>query len=89
MKRLYLVFACLIALLQFQIWLGDNSVRTLNTLKNEIILQRDTNLSLDERNRELEIEIVDLKSGVEAIEERARSELGMIEEGETFFLIVE
>ena len=89
MKRLYLVFACLIALLQFQIWLGDNSVRTLNTLKNEIILQRDTNLSLDERNRELEIEIVDLKSGVEAIEERARSELGMIEEGETFFLIVQ
>ena len=89
MKRLYLVFACLIALLQFQIWLGDNSVRTLNTLKNEIILQRDTNFSLDERNRELEIEIVDLKSGVEAIEERARSELGMIEEGETFFLIVE
>ena len=89
MKRLVLVFAFLVAVLQFQIWLGDNSVRTLNELKNEITLQRDTNFSLNERNRELEIEIVDLKSGVEAIEERARSELGMIEKGETFFLIVE
>ncbi len=89
MKRLFLVFACLIAVLQFQIWLGDNSVRTLNKLKNEITIQRDRNFSLNERNRELEVEIVDLKSGVEAIEERARSELGMIEKGETFFLIVD
>ena len=81
--------ACLIAVLQLQIWLGDNSVRTLNALKNEITLQKETNLALNERNRKLEIEIVDLKTGVESIEERARSELGMIEKGETFFLIVE
>ena len=46
-------------------------------------------MSLADRNKKLEIEIVDLKTGVEAIEERARSELGMIEQGETFFLIVE
>tara|TARA_B100001559_G_scaffold58815_1_gene47283 strand:+ start:4340 stop:4480 length:141 start_codon:yes stop_codon:yes gene_type:complete len=46
-------------------------------------------MSLEDRNKKLEIEIVDLKTGVEAIEERARSELGMIEQGETFFLIVE
>ena len=89
MKRLFFLFAFLITLLQFQVWLGDNSVRTLNALKNEITLQADTNLALSERNRELEIEIVDLKTGVESIEERARSELGMIEKGETFFLIVE
>ena len=89
MKRLFFLFAFLIAGLQFQVWLGDNSVRTLNSLKNEITLQTDTNLALSERNRELEIEIVDLKTGVESIEERARSELGMIEKGETFFLIVE
>ena len=89
MKRLFFLFTCLIAVLQFQIWLGDNSVRTLKALKNEITLQADTNLALNERNRELEIEIVDLKTGVESIEERARSELGMIEKGETFFLIVE
>lgn len=89
MKRLFFLFAFLIAVLQFQVWLGDNSVRTLNALKNEITLQAGINLALSERNRELEIEIVDLKTGVESIEERARSELGMIEKGETFFLIVE
>ena len=89
MKRFFFLFACLISVLQFQVWLGDNSVRTLSALKNEISLQRDTNHALNERNRELEIEIVDLKTGVESIEERARSELGMIEKGETFFLIVE
>ena len=89
MKRLFFLFAFLIAVLQLQIWLGDNSVRTLNALKNEITLQKETNLALNERNRKLEIEIVDLKTGVESIEERARSELGMIEKGETFFLIVE
>ena len=89
MKRIFFLFAALIAVLQFQVWLGDNSVRTLNALKNEITLQAGINLALSERNRELEIEIVDLKTGVESIEERARSELGMIEKGETFFLIVE
>ena len=89
MKRFFFLFACLISVLQFQVWLGDNSVRTLSALKNEISLQKDTNHALNERNRELEIEIVDLKTGVESIEERARSELGMIEKGETFFLIVE
>ena len=89
MKRFFFLFACLISVLQFQVWLGDNSVRTLSALKNEISLQKDTNHALNERNRELEIEIVDLKTGVESIEERARTELGMIEKGETFFLIVE
>ena len=89
MKHLFLIFAAFIAVLQFQLWIGDNSVRTLNSLKDEVSLQKSINLTLEERNKKLEIEIVDLKTGVEAIEERARSELGMIEKGETFFLIVE
>ncbi len=89
MKHLFLIFAVFIAVLQFQLWIGDNSVRTLNSLKDEVSLQKSINLALEERNKKLEIEIVDLKTGVEAIEERARSELGMIEKGETFFLIVE
>ena len=89
MKLLFLVFAAFITVLQFQLWIGDNSVRTLNSVKDEVSLQRSINLALEERNKKLEIEIVDLKTGVEAIEERAWSELGMIEKGETFFLIVE
>ena len=89
MRHLLFIFALLIVVLQFQLWIGDNSVRTLNLLKGEVSQQKSINLALEERNKKLEIEIVDLKTGVEAIEERARSELGMIEKGETFFLIVE
>ena len=79
----------MIAVLQFQLWIGDDSVRSLNLLEDQVAKQKRINMSLEDRNKKLEIEIVDLKTGVEAIEERARSELGMIEQGETFFLIVE
>ena len=79
----------MIAVLQFQLWIGDDSVRSLNLLEDQVAEQKSINMSLEERNKKLEIEIVELKTGVEAIEERARSELGMIEQGETFFLIVE
>ena len=79
----------MIAVLQFQIWIGDDSVRSQNILEDQVAEQKSINMSLEDRNKKLEIEIVDLKTGVEAIEERARSELGMIEQGETFFLIVE
>ena len=79
----------MIAVLQFQLWIGDDSVRSLNLLEDQVAEQKSINMSLEDRNKQLEIEIVDLKTGVEAIEERARSELGMIEQGETFFLIVE
>ena len=79
----------MIVVLQFQLWIGDDSVRSLNLLEDQVAEQKRINMSLEDRNKKLEIEIVDLKTGVEAIEERARSELGMIEQGETFFLIVE
>jgi len=75
--------------MQFQLWLGDDGVRTLNLLNEELVAQKDINTKLEERNRLLEIEVIDLKTGLEAVEERARSELGMIEEGETFYLLVD
>ena len=89
MNPFYLIFCFVIAVLQFQLWIGDDSVRSLNLLEDQVAEQKSINMSLEDRNKKLEIEIVDLKTGVEAIEERARSELGMIEQGETFFLIVE
>jgi cell division protein FtsB len=89
MKLLFGFLIMLFLVLQFQLWLGDDSVRALNLLETELDAQRDINSGLEERNRLLEIEVVDLKTGTEAIEERARSELGMIEEGETFYLLVE
>lgn len=75
--------------MQFQLWFGDDGIRTLNLVEEELAQQKNINAKLEDRNRLLEIEVVDLKTGVEAIEERARSELGMIKEGETFFLIVD
>ena len=64
-------------------------MRALNMLEVELEAQRSTNQELERRNGILQIEVIDLKNGVEAIEERARSELGMIGKGETFYLIVD
>ncbi|NKB32023.1 MAG: cell division protein FtsB [Pseudomonadales bacterium] len=89
MKILYGFLIIVFLILQFQLWLGDGSVRALNMLQTELEAQRQSNSELEERNRLLEIEVVDLKTGLEAVEERARSELGMIEEGETFYLLVD
>lgn len=75
-------------MLQYRLWLGDDSVRTLNMVELELAEQRVNNEQLEQRNRLVEIEVLDLKNGLEAVEERARSELGMIEKGETFYLLV-
>ncbi len=65
-------------------------MRALNLLEEELAAQRQTNEALAARNEVLEIEVLDLKNGLEAaVEERARSELGMIAEDEIFYLIVE
>tara|TARA_B100000795_G_C22388175_1_gene282339 strand:- start:108 stop:347 length:240 start_codon:yes stop_codon:yes gene_type:complete len=76
-------------ILQYQLWLGEDSVRVLNNLDSELDAQIQLNSQLEERNRLLEVEVYDLKNGLEAVEERARSELGMIGEGETFFMVID
>jgi cell division protein FtsB len=77
-----------LGVLQYKLWLGDDSRRELKEVEQNVALQLSTNAALSERNEALEVEVLDLKNGLEAVEERARSELGMIEEGETFYLIV-
>jgi len=89
MKALYTILGTLFLILQYQLWLGDDSVRALNLLEEELDAQRQINERLAARNEVLEIEVVDLKNGLEAVEERARSELGMIADDETFYLIVD
>ena len=89
MKALYGFLIIVFLIFQFQLWLGEDSVRGLNMLQTELDAQRQFNIELKERNRLLEIEVVELKTGLEAVEERARSELGMIEEGETFYLLLD
>lgn len=89
MKILVSTLACLVVILQYQLWLGEDSVRALNLLEDEVQAQQAVNDDLQARNKLLEIEIIDLKNGLEAVEERARSELGMIGEDEVFYLIIE
>lgn len=89
MKILLTSLAMILLSLQFQLWLGDDSVRSLSLLESELADQQAANADLQARNRLLEIEVVDLKNGLEAVEERARSELGMIGDDEVFYLIIE
>ena len=89
MKILISSLGAFIILLQYQLWLGEDSVRALNLLEEEVSAQQAINDDLQARNRLLEVEIIDLKNGLEAVEERARSELGMIGEDEVFYLIIE
>jgi cell division protein FtsB len=75
-------------LLQARLWFGDGSITAIWRLQDEISEQTFENDRLRDRNQVLEAEVIDLKSGLESIEERARSELGMIKEGETFYLLI-
>lgn len=78
-----------VLLLQVPLWLGEGSYREVRLLRAGIAeLQREV-AGLEERNQALEAEVADLKLGMEAIEERARSELGLVAEGETFVQILE
>ena len=74
--------------LQYRLWLGKNSVPDYIALKNEVKRQQLDNEKLKQRNKLLYADTNDLKSGLEAIEERARNELGMIKENETFFRVI-
>lgn len=89
MKILFGFLAVAVLVLQAQLWIGDGSVHSLSALETELAAQRDANAELEQRNKLLEVEVVDLKNGLEAVEERARSELGLIAEGEIFYLIID
>jgi len=79
----------LLILLQYRLWVGEGSLAEVNNLKKEIATQKLELEQLRQRNRALTAEVQDLKQGLDAIEERARSELGMIRKGETFYQIIE
>ena len=79
----------LFLLIQYGIWVGQSNIGAYFTLKNEVQEQRTENQRNRDRNQILYAEIDDLRHGEEAIEERARNELGMIREGEIFYRVVE
>jgi cell division protein FtsB len=77
-----------VLLLQYRLWLSDDGVRELSRLSEAVDHQTAENAELEGRNQQLVAEVADLKAGMAAIEERARSELGMIGRNETFFQVV-
>src|SRR5688500_14366904 len=89
MKVLAAALVMLLGLLQYRLWLGEGGLREVRRLRGEIEAQRDENQQLKERNRTLSAEVLDLKKGTVAIEERARTDLGMVGKGETFYQVVE
>lgn len=89
MKVLTLTLAALIVLIQYPLWLGKGSWFRVWEVDQQIHAQRETNRQLQARNAALEAEVRDLKVGLEAVEERARSELGMIRQDEMFFQVLE
>src|SRR5215470_1823821 len=88
MKWLASALVVVVVLLQYRIWLSEDGVRELRRLDTAVATQRAENDQLAERNRQLAAEVRDLKNGMQALEERARSELGMISANETFYQVV-
>jgi cell division protein FtsB len=89
MRLLIAVLLMLLILLQYRLWVGPGSLAEVNNLQREIDQLREELVGLRERNSALQAEVEDLRSGRSAIEERARSELGMIKEGETFYQVIQ
>lgn len=88
MRLFAVTLALLFGLLQYDLWLGKNGIADYRTIVDEINVQQQVNENLTLRNSEMFVEIDDLRQGLDAIEERARHELGMIKEGETFYRLV-
>lgn len=89
MRWLIAVLVVLIVVLQYRLWVGEGSLADLHGLKQEIALQEAEIKRLQARNQELQAEVEDLDAGLEAVEDRARSELGMIKPGEIFIQVIE
>ncbi|MCW8902927.1 MAG: cell division protein FtsB [Sedimenticola selenatireducens] len=89
LRILMLLLFAMLVVLQYRLWVGEGSLAELHLLKQDIAQQKDELQQMRRRNQALQAEVKDLKKGLEAIEERARNDLGMIREGETFYQIIE
>lgn len=89
MKIISFILVGIIIVLQYSLWVGPGSMSSAWRLKKQLAAQEQENDKLRQRNEVLLAEIKDLKHGHAAIEERARTELGMVKKGETFYQIIE
>ena len=90
MKKLLVLLVILLVYLQYILWIGDDGLQDVWRLHRDVERQRQENAQLRERNETLDAEVQDLQQGgLEAIEEHAREDLGMIKKGEVFYQVVE
>lgn len=89
MKALLAGLVIVLLILQWRLWAGSGGVSELRQLEAQLAAQQSENEALRLRNDMLENEVLDLKTGLEALEERARADLGMTREGETFYRVIE
>lgn len=87
LKTLAIVLLALLALLQYRLWLGQGGVMEMNEVSGRVAALEAANQPLRDRNARLSAEVVDLKTGLDAIEERARSDVGMVRTDEQFFWV--
>jgi len=88
MKILIAVLVLILIGLQYKLWFGDGSLSEVVQLTHELEIQKQKLSELEERNRILEAQVLDLQNGLDAFEEKARNDLGMIKQGETFIQLI-
>lgn len=89
MKPLMTFLVVILLLLQYRLWFSHDGLPTALYLHHQVEIQRQDNDVLEQRNQLLAADVHDLKSGLDALEERARNDMGMIKHQETFFQIIE
>lgn len=89
MNKITALLLLLIGLLQYRLWYGDGNVREFRRLNDRIAELHQEGAKRRERNAALEAEVIDLKQGLDAVEERGRQDLGMIKEGEVFVQVID
>jgi cell division protein FtsB len=89
MKIMIGILVVILVLLQVRLWTGEGSISDIQRLEGEIARQTADNAVLAQRNEGLLQEVSDLKTGLDSVEEHARSELGLIKQGETYYLLVD
>lgn len=88
MRSLIVILLLVLLALQFKLWFGEGGYSDVKRLALRVEQQARENETLAQRNRELQAEVEDLRQGLHAVEERARSELGMVKENEEFYQVV-
>ena len=88
MKILITILILVLIGLQYKLWFGDGSLSEVVQLSQELEVQKQKLQELEQRNKILEAQVLDLQNGLDAFEEKARNDLGMIKQGETFIQLI-